>query len=223
MAKIFPQFLSPKQRNDPSRRAEILLYDKLAEQLGDNWLVIYGAAIKWAHGYGVSDRETEFIVAHPRLGVVFIEVKGGAIAREENVWHTTPLKELSKPKNQRNRYQIKNPFDQVTDAAKHYKRKVQDFIWTQRLQPWSFEFATAVCFPDIEIPDEMYLGPEALRELTLDRNDLENLPDRLHEILKLYQGKLGTPPGERGDRHPQAGAGPRLAHRIIDEIPANRR
>lgn len=199
MAKLFPQWLPESERARPGRRAEILVYDKLAEQLGNKWLVIYGAAIKYKHSYGVSDRETEFVIAHPDLGVLFLEVKGGAITREGNNWFTTPLKELTKPQDQRLRKPLsKSPYTQVTDSAKAYKRKVQAFIATQRLPEWSFEFATAVCFPDIEIPDNEYLGADALPELTLDRNALDNLQERLYQILKIYQGKMGTPPGENG-------------------------
>ncbi len=198
MAQLFPQWLSQSERTKPGRRAEVLVYDKLAEQLGNKWLVIYGAAIKWKHEYGVSDRETEFVIAHPDLGVVFLEVKGGSITREGNNWYTTPLKELNKPVDQRARNLLsKNPYTQVTDSAKAYKRKVQDYMSTQRLPAWSFEFATAVCFPDIEIPDQAFLGADALRELTLDCKDLDSIQERIYQILKLYQGKMGTPPGEK--------------------------
>lgn len=198
MAIVYPQYLPEFERKKPSRRAEILLYDKLTEQLGDKWLVLYGAAIKWKHNYGVSDRETEFIVAHPDLGVVFIEVKGGLISREGNIWYTSPISESHIPFEQRGRSEIKNPYLQVTDSSKSYKRKVEDYIFTQRLPNWSFEFSTAVCFPDVEIPDED-LGADALRELTLDRNDLGNLRERLYQILKTYQGKSSNlPPGESG-------------------------
>jgi hypothetical protein len=199
MAQIYPQDIPESQREaNPHRRAEYLVYDLLREQLGNNWLVLYGSAIKWAHKYGVSDRETEFIIAHPDLGVLALEVKGGSITRKGNIWYTTPLSELKKPEHLRERHEIKNPYTQVTDAAKAYRRKIDDYIDAQRLGAWSFEIGTAVCFPDIEIDSNFYLGADALPELTLDRRDLNRLRDRLYHILKLYEGRLGTPPGEEG-------------------------
>lgn len=200
MAQIYPQWITDEERKaNPGRRVEYLIYDLLNEQLGDQWLVLYGTAIKWAHKYGVSDRENDFIIAHPDLGVLSIEVKGGSITREGNRWYSSRLSELNKSEGLRKRNEIKNPYNQVTDAAKAYRRKIDDYITTQRLSGWDFEIATAVCFPDIEIPSGEYLGPEALPEITLDRCDLPNLKERLYRILKLYQQREDTlPPGEYG-------------------------
>ncbi|RMG93537.1 MAG: hypothetical protein D6706_15115, partial [Chloroflexi bacterium] len=199
MAQMYPQWITEDERKaNPGRRAEYLVYDELARQLGDKWLVLYGSAIKWSHRYGVSDRETEFIIAHPDLGVLALEVKGGSITREGNVWYTTPLRELTKPGLSQIRHKIKNPYTQVTDAAEAYRRKINNYIVTLQLPSWSFKIGTAVCFPDIEIPDDFYLGADALPECTLDRTDLGNLKEKLYKILKLYQGKLGEPPGKRG-------------------------
>jgi len=198
MARIYPQSISKNQRRaNRERRAEHLVYDYLSK-LSDNWLVLYGTAIKLAHRGGVSDREADFIIAHPNLGVLMLEVKGGSITREGNIWYSTPLSELRKPKALRRRERIKNPYQQATDAAKDYERKLDAYIESQRLPRRRFKIATAVCFPDIDVPDGMYLGGEALPEITIDRSDLPRIKDRLYEILKLYRGKKGDPPGEHG-------------------------
>lgn len=199
MAQVFPQWLSESERSKPGKRAEILVYDKLSEQLKDDkWMVIYGAAIKWRHKEGISDRETELIVGHPDLGIVFIEVKGGSITREGNIWYTTPIKELHKPIHERERVELKkSPFVQVTDSAKAYERKIQEFITTQKIKIGPLKFGTAVCFPDIEIGN-MDLAADGLRKLTLDRSDLEKLPERLDEILRSHLGASGTAPKQEG-------------------------
>jgi len=197
MARIYPQHIPDSERKAKfDRRAEHLVYDYLSK-LSDDWLVLYGTAIKRAHSRGVSDREADFIVAHPQLGVLMLEVKGGSISREGNMWYSTPIRELSKPEAQRIRHQIKNPYVQATDAAKDYERKLDDYIKNNRLPQRTFRIATAVCFPDIEIPDDCYLGSEALPEITLDRRDLPDIEKRLCQILRLHQGK-NDPPGEEG-------------------------
>lgn len=38
---------------------------------------VHSSPIKWRNKYGVSDREADFIIAHPDLGVLALEVKGG--------------------------------------------------------------------------------------------------------------------------------------------------
>jgi hypothetical protein len=198
MARIFPQWIPQSEREaNPGRRAEYLVYDHLA-QLSDHWLVLYGAAIKWAHRYGVSDREADFIIAHPDLGVVVIEVKGGSISREGGIWYSTPLSQLALPKSEQRRHDIKNPYQQATDAAKAYERKLDEYIRAQRLPDRAFKIGTAVCFPDIELPPGLHLAGDALPELTLDRGALADLPNRLYQILKLYQGQGGQKPGQEG-------------------------
>lgn len=205
MARMFPQWLPKSDRdNNPGRRAEYLVYDHLAKQLGDDWLVLYSQAIKWAYQGGVGDREADFIVAHPKLGVVMIEVKGGSIERTGGQWYSTPLSQLNRPREQQKRYQIKNPYEQATNAAKSYQRKLDDFVRNQngprakRLPSRTFEIATAVCFPDIEIPPGAQLSGDALPELTLTHRDLPNLKDRLYEIFQTYRGQTSAAPGQAG-------------------------
>ena len=201
MARIYPQWIPESERKEnPERQAEYFVYDQLSK-LGDNWLVLYGSAIKWAHRYGVSDREADFIIAHPDLGVLMLEVKGGSITRDGNVWYTTRLRELRKPADRRVRKPIKNPYTQATDAAKAYERKLDDYVRAQHLPTRTFDIATAVCFPDIEVPEGFYLGGDALPEITLDRGDVADigpLRDRIYQVMKLYQGQKGDPPGKEG-------------------------
>lgn len=205
MARMYPQWIPESEREaNLDRRAEYLVYDCLAGQLGDDWLVLYSQAIKWAHRYGVSDREADFIVAHPNLGVVMIEVKGGGIEREGGIWYSIPLQQLKHQPSKRRRWEIKNPYQQATDAAKAYERKLDDYVRHQvapramRLPKRRFKIATAVCFPDVEVPTDLPLAGDALPELTLSHRDLTDLKQRLYEILKLYQGETGDLPGEQG-------------------------
>jgi hypothetical protein len=205
MARIYPQYIPDSERtSNPGRRAEYLVNDHLAEQLGDDWLVLYSQAIKWAYRGGVGDREADFIVAHPKLGVVMLEVKGGSIERKGGQWYSTPLSQLDRPKTQRISHKIKNPFEQATSAAKSYQRKLDDFVRNQggsraeRLPNRAFDIATAVCFPDIDIPPAVQLSGDALPELTLTHRDLPNLKDRLYEIFQTYRGQAGAAPGQAG-------------------------
>jgi hypothetical protein len=205
MAQIYPQWIPKSEReNNPGRRAEYLVYDHLNDQLGDDWLVLYSQAIKWAHQGGVGDREADFIVAHPKLGVVMLEVKGGSIERKDGQWYSTPLSQLDRPKAQQQPHKIKNPYEQATSAAKSYQRKLDNFARNQggprseRLPERVFDIATAVCFPDIDTPPGVHLSGDALPELTLTHQDLPNLKDRLYEIFQTYRGQAGAAPGKAG-------------------------
>lgn len=196
MANIYPQWLPESKRNDPKYDAEVAVYDALAT-LGDRWTVLYHSLIKWRHQHGVSDREADFIVAHPSLGVLMLEVKGGAISREGTQWYTTPRSERRKPIEARRRFPIKNPFEQATDAAYRYYRKVRSYASSHHLPEPGFRIATGVCFPHITVSPDFYLGAEALRPLTIDREDLKDVKEAVYGILHAHRGEDHAEPGEQ--------------------------
>ena len=76
MVKIYPETLTNDVRNDPVKRAEIKMYDLLAQQMGNEWVVFYHVAwLGRTKAVGAPrDGETDFIVAHPKYGILLIEV-----------------------------------------------------------------------------------------------------------------------------------------------------
>lgn len=199
MAQIYPQYLTETQRSVPKKRAEILVYDELSRQLSDDWLVLYSSSIKYKHEYGVSTREADFLIAHPRIGILVLEVKGGSIKKEGNSWFTTPLSDLNLPKELQRKNEI-TPYTQVTDTVKKYERKIKNYIRANNLPKWDFKIGEAVCFPDIEIPPNWYLGSEALSDITIDRIKLLNIKNEIYKIINFYKGdnKLGQIPDVLG-------------------------
>jgi len=83
MAVMWPRMLPPWVRQDPRRKAECEVYDKLELVLGDGWSVYYSRP--WwginARG-GEIDGEADFVVANADSGVLFIEVKGGLVRHD---------------------------------------------------------------------------------------------------------------------------------------------
>jgi len=194
---IYPAYI-PSTERSKERRAELLVYDLLSK-LSERWTILYNKSIKLEHAYGISDREADFIIAHPDLGVLVLEVKGGSISCEAGVWYTAPLQELHKPPEQRRRERLKrSPYAQATDTAKKFERKLDRILEDRRMASRPFDICTAVCFPDIEIPEDLFLGADAPRALAIDKNDLDNLQQRLFEIFQVHQKSGIRKPREYG-------------------------
>lgn len=71
-------------------RAERLVRRALRERLADDWTVVHGG--RWVarrHGREGQDGEIDFLLLHPKHGVVVLEVKGGAIRRSGPEWSST--------------------------------------------------------------------------------------------------------------------------------------
>ena len=64
--------------DDPRRRAEVRVYDRLAEALDDSFHVFYSSPWLGTDRLGnEKDGECDFLIAHSRYGILAIEVKGG--------------------------------------------------------------------------------------------------------------------------------------------------
>lgn len=195
---IYPSYIPPSERKKKGRQAELLVYDRLSK-FGSKWTILYHKSIKRETNYGISDREADFIIAHPDLGVLVLEVKGGGIACEAGDWYTIPLEELRKPPEKRWRGRLKrNPYDQATDTAKQFERKLDSILKARRLSPRTFRINVAVCFPDVEIPADFFLGMEAPRSITIDRSGLDDIQQRLYDVFQIYQKGDAKNPGESG-------------------------
>lgn len=78
MAVLWPKKLPRSVLDDPRRRAEVSVYDRLAEVLDDTFHVFYSSPWLGTDRLGnEKDGECDFLIAHPDHGILAIEVKGG--------------------------------------------------------------------------------------------------------------------------------------------------
>ena len=76
MARMYPQPMRPDTRSHAERK----LYAALQEQLPHGYVVFHSVAWQVRDtAAGVCDGETDFCIAHPDLGILLVEVKGGRI------------------------------------------------------------------------------------------------------------------------------------------------
>ena len=140
MANIIP-ILSEKQISEIPSRAEQKVYKSLEGQLSNDCLVIHSLEfIKQTSKYkGHGDREADFVIFSPRLGVLVVEVKGGGIEYDKSIRKWYSIDRNNK------KYEIKNPAQQAKDAKYEIRSHLK-----QKMGHKNILFAHAVLFPDID-------------------------------------------------------------------------
>ena len=184
MAKIFPEALPNRVRNEPKRSAEVHLYDELRQQLPNGWIVFYSVAWlgrTWENG-NPQDGEADFIVAHPKHGVLLLEVKGGRIS------YSGARRQWVSLDREGNDHTI-DPFNQVLRSKHALLHKLKS------LSRWSREWIAlghAVAFPQSDVSC-IPLPPEASADIIIDGNDLSRLAMRIPAILAYWNGQTQQP------------------------------
>ncbi|MBC3453092.1 ATP-binding domain-containing protein [Pseudomonas mosselii] len=93
MAELWPRKLPRSVLNDSRRRAEIRVYNRLAEVLNDTFHVFYSSPWLGTDRLGnEKDGECDFLIAHPDYGILAIEVKGGkeiSFDPKDSQWRST--------------------------------------------------------------------------------------------------------------------------------------
>ncbi len=152
--------------------------DRLASALENAlkapWVVYRNVAwLEKRPGDEPGDGEADIVVAHPELGMMVIEVKGGRIGRIGGKWES-----LNRGGE---RFGIRNPFAQVTREM-HGLRRVCEAMpaWPSK----RIRFARAVCLPDSAYDRSM--TPDGPREIVIDHDDLDRAGERIREIFDWW-------------------------------------
>jgi len=177
MAKMIPDRL----RNDVKSQAEKKLYQLFSEQLSADYLVFH--QIPWQTKNtlgGAKDGETDFLIVHPELGILVVEVKGGNIRYSgiEAQWYS-------------GEFLIKDPFQQATESK-------YSLLGILREQPYWYQrwitIGHAVAFPDVVVT-QARLRPDSPRDIILDKSQLGNLTGWIEHALEYWRGKDNQPAG----------------------------
>ncbi len=171
MARMIPDHF----RGDTKSQAEQTLYRAFRDQLPDQFVVFH--QVPWQHRdlrSGARDGEADFVIAHPDLGILIIEVKGGQIRYDgaSDRWFS-------------NQYEINDPFRQARES----KHSLLSFLkerpyWRNR---W-ITIGDAVAFPDVVAPQGL-LRPDAHRTCLLDKTDLSDLTRWIQRAFAHFAGQ----------------------------------
>ena len=143
------------------------------------------------------DGEADLVLAHPDLGVMVIEVKGGRVRRIGGRWESVDRNGRAN--------EIKDPFAQVTRAMHRLKRKCRELpAWPAH----DVRFARAVAFPDAAYDRAM--TPDGPREIVIDHDDLADIGGRIQGIFDWWS--------RSGDASADGGAPGAIGMKALHEL-----
>ncbi|CAN5753274.1 ATP-binding domain-containing protein [soil metagenome] len=181
MARMYPAY----PLDEAISPAESRLFRALELGLSDEFTVLH--SVKWLGRAGGRDHdgECDFLIAHPKYGVLILEVKGGEIRRNgsNGQWYS---------KNQAGEeFLIRSPFDQARKAIFSLRSKFRDARFSREVCSC---IKRAVALPDVEIGSRD-LGPDAPRSLILDASDLLDVSTG---VMQAWQPADDSEIGESG-------------------------
>lgn len=177
MPHMYPEVLN---RDDVQSAAEYDLYHLFSQQLADDFHVYHDVAwLGRRRGRNAADGQADFIIVHPRIGVLVLEVKGGLVGYDgREGWYSIN-------RSTGEHHAISDPFDQARDSKHLLLDKIRELNWPGR---WP-TIGHAVAFPDgtVDLPE---LGPDAPREIILLHNNRHDLDGWIRRCMG-YWGQDG--------------------------------
>jgi hypothetical protein len=171
MARMYPQELPDDVRSG----AERLLYEQFKQQLPDSFVVLH--SVKWLmrdRKHHDRDGEVDFLIVHPELGVLILEVKGGRLRVDANTgrWYTMD-------RYNREDELKSSPFDQAQRNLYNLKAKLEE---APKTRPYSYRFQRGIALPDVNV-GSTNIGLYGDRELIIDSTDLPQLEQAIRRIM----------------------------------------
>lgn len=140
MAVLWPRKLPRSVLDDPRRRAEVRVYDRVADVLDDSFHVFYSSPWLGTDRLGnEKDGECDFLIAHPDHGILAIEVKGGkeiSFDPRDGQWRSTDHGGFV--------HKIKDPVAQARSAKHEILKRLNE---SPRLPKRFIHAAHGVIFP----------------------------------------------------------------------------
>lgn len=183
-ARMIPPMLPPEIRSDPKRSAETAVFDLLAEDpILTGTTIFYSCEWVGLDSGLLRDGEADFVVAHPQIGFLVLEVKGGQVRRSiaDGKWTT------------KDRYgevfEIQNPVRQAMKSKKVILNALKK-KWPGNA-PW-LSARHGVILPHCSKPSNVaHMGAAAPLEIFAFQENLVNLGARLLQMM------VWKPDGER--------------------------
>lgn len=173
MARMIPSTPVPG-----SPDSEVATFHALAG-LDDTWTVVHSVRWQAARGRRQSDGEADFVILHPRHGLIVLEVKGGGIRVERGVWFTTNRFGVTET--------IKSPFEQGVASKHALVRFVRETVPGGDRVPINH----AVVLPDIEVNQP--LGLDAPLALTIDSRRLRDVRRAISGVVTHWRADGNIP------------------------------
>ncbi len=179
MAVVYPETIAPETTSPAERE----LYVLFGQALPDDYVVFHSVAWQALDGHGRRrDGEADFVIAHPRRGILVLEVKGGAIAFHARSGSWTSTSAAGRVST------IKDPFRQAKTSAYALRDELAARLGAAEA---GLCIGHAVAFPDVVIGDQ-WLGPDRPRAIVLDRTDTAAIERWVGRAMAHYRGTAAS-------------------------------
>ena len=192
MARMFPQRLPTEVCKDKKRSSEVKVYEKLRATLPDDYVVFYSVAWLARGSDGIRSEdyaawlekpyagaypigEADFVVLHPRKGLLVFEVKGGRLEIDSGSW-------FSRDRNNQ-LHDIHSPVEQAKKNLFTLLNKLREH---PKLRQCFFQTGYGVILPDCSWP-EGAASLEALTSVSACHGDMGKLGQRIIGIMNYWQ------------------------------------
>ena len=172
---IWPRQLPDHVRKDRRRRAEVKVYDRISEELPDKFHVFYSSPWLAIDRFGnEKDGECDFVVAHEKLGILAIEVKGGGIAFHptSGQWTSTDRHKIV--------HNIRDPVEQARSAKYNILDKLKR---SENLERKWINIRYGVVFPDAATPSRSLGADKPTQIFCAHHHFQHNFVDWINERL----------------------------------------
>lgn len=164
--------------DDPSEDSERRVANAL-RQLPEDWTVLHHVSWQSQRSGRQGDGEADFVLLHPKRGLLVLEVKGGGIEIHDGRWSTIDRRG--------DRHDIKNPYEQAT-ASKHAL-----LGWLKELGlAGRVRTGHAVAFPHMTwLPN---VGPAGPKAISFTKPDLDDIGGTIEQCFEHWglQAKLSV-------------------------------
>jgi hypothetical protein len=170
----------PRQIRFRESRAEVMLYERLRNDLSNEFTVLHH--VPWTSPDSrrrTVEGEADFVIVHPELGALVLEVKGGTLryAAESNLWYQTS-------RGRDDEHPCVDPFRQAANGARAILRFLENYPqWRRGWGPIGF----GASFPEAVFESEP--TPAIRPEIVIDARHLRDdssLEHRVREVMGWY-------------------------------------
>lgn len=177
--------------DDIEHGSERDVYRSLRDGLDDDHVVLH--SYPWlrprqGHRAPLAEGEADFVIIHPRRGLLVLEVKGGDLVHQELQWYRRTASGLQT---------IRNPFEQG-------RRNMHALVnWVaersgRRLAKGAFVYGYAVCFPHCAFTGPM--PADADRAIILGLPEMNNISSGVQRAFRAWTAQERPMSGERFTR-----------------------
>jgi len=162
-----------EQPHSPSRAEQH--FAEICRGLSDGWHVFFGVEWTASGNERSADRsgEMDAVLYHRDHGVLVVEIKGGGVRRDGERWSSLGRDGW---------HHIKNPLQQVRESSYFLIHEIKALARGHRDEGFPL-VAWALCFPDVEVPRDEWLGQDLLPHQILSKRDLPHLEKRVEDVL----------------------------------------